>query len=344
MDYLQRILHDKLIPHAKTGASERVIVARPQMDAADMPSGVKLIYRKIPGKRVIVRGGRLYGNVRLISAKWPEAGMHEVEEPRLIYVTDGQVRYQVGNYVLECKEGDFILLPARTPHPGNNYIPRIAHCSVPGGTCRLLFMALHRRGFQCWTSSYTNEERYDDATKNYLFLNTQALQIFSLFIEELLQEKNEQLCNSLLLALGTVLQREVNAGAYLHPGPVVVKEATPPTDTAFLQQLESYVWHHLNEQMTLESLARQFHMSRTQFSQRIRRETNKSLVEFLTDYRLREAKILLAESEWTVQAISHFLGFKSSTYFHALFQRHMGCTPGEFRSEVRRKTPNKIVR
>ena len=333
MQHLQKILQEKVLPWAKAGAAERIIIARQRMSAAEMPSGVQLTYHKIPGKRVIVKSGRNYGNTRLISAKWPESGMHEVENARFICVAEGNMNYQVGNYLLHCKAGDFIFLPPRFPHPGNKHFPPLAYSTFPGEVCTLLFMAQYHRGLQCWQSQYGNEHRKDSAAENYLFLKGQVIQLFELLIEELQTEKNAALCNSLLLSLMTSLSREVSAGRYLHPGPIVKRETSGNVKNEFIQHLEEYIEQHLNEHLTLESISHHFYTSRAQFVRQVRKETGKTFVEFLTDYRIREAKTLLRESEWTVQTIAHFVGFKSPVYFHRLFVKQADCTPGQYRLE-----------
>jgi AraC-like DNA-binding protein len=117
-----------------------------------------------------------------------------------------------------------------------------------------------------------------------------------------------------------------------------VESGTPPTQNDFTGQLEDYVKHHLNQSMTSEQVARELYMSRSQFVRRIRQETGQAFVEFLSTYRIQQAKTLLGESEWPVQTIAKYVGFKSSTYFHAFFQRQVGCTPGEFRLKTRQIT------
>lgn len=325
MQNLQQVLRDNLLPWAKAGASERIVVAAPHMNMAAMPSGVRLTNRKLPGKRVIVKSGRLYGNTRYVNAEWPEAGMHEVKCPRLLCVTQGQINYQVGNYLLGCRAGDFILIPPGLPHPATK---QTVYHNTPPNPCHIWFMSQHRRGLQCWASFYETE---DSAIENYLFLNEQVNQLFGLFVTELQNQKHTLLCDSLLFSLMTSLQREVLAERYLCPGPMVRKEPITQGGNEFIQNLENYIGQHLNEHLTLDSVAHHFYISRAQFVRRVRQESGRTFIELLTDYRMKEAKILLRESEWTAQTIANFVGFTSPTYFHKLFVEQVGCTPGKYR-------------
>jgi AraC-like DNA-binding protein len=157
-------------------------------------------------------------------------------------------------------------------------------------------------------------------------------------MEEAIVSKNnhEHICENLLGTFLMMLEREINAGHYLLPGPRVTHETPGALGTNFLIELNDYVLAHLNEPLTLESVARQMHSSRAQFARNIRQQTGQTFIAYLTQRRLEEAQILLRESEWTSIAISEFVGFKSSTYFHRLFREKIGMTPGDFRLKSRK--------
>jgi AraC-like DNA-binding protein len=339
MQNFEQILQRKLIPWAKAGAAERIIVARKRMSLANVPQGVQLTYRKIHGKRVIVKGSRLYGNTRYVCARWPEAGMHELETPRFICVVEGQADFQVGNYLLGCGEGDFILIPPRLPHMSDRYSAALINSRIPGRPCVLLWMGLYRRGLQCWLTAYKDGRRVGEPADNCLFLKGRVIELCRLLIEEATEEKDDSICDGVLLAFTNALRREIEARRYLHPGPAISESAVPATNSEFAGQLGNYIQQHLNEPLTLEQVAHGLFMSRAQLARRIRRENSQTFLELLTAYRIKEAQNLLCESEWTAQAIAQFVGFKSPTHFSRLFRRHVGCTPGEFRLKQSKRLP-----
>lgn len=343
MQLLARILKAKLIPWAKAGVTERIIVARKKMLAAELPSGVEITYRKIPGRRIVVKGTRPYGNTRLVTAQWPEAGMHELEVPRFICVVDGAVNYQVGNYLIGCNAGDFILIPPRLPHMGMSYVPALIHSRIEGHPCQLLWMGSYRRGLQCWLTRYEAGRRSGNPMENYLFPRGRLIEVFRLLLEEAANEREISICDGLLQAFVGALWREVEAQHYLHPGPTVKSDAPPAANSSLSEQLQSYIRGHLNEPLTIESVAHELFMSRAQLARRIRQETGKTFLELLTAHRMAEARLLLLESEWTAQTIAQFVGFKSPTHFNRLFCRQVGCTPGEFRHQhVKSASSSKI--
>jgi AraC-like DNA-binding protein len=330
---LPGILRDKLIPWAQDNACRRIIVAKPVMKISELPDGVQMERRKLNGKRVIFKGDRAYGNVRTSSARWPDDGLVEMKIPKLICVINGTADYQVGRYALTCSAGHFIFIPPQTPHPDGNR-PHLEGSRKKEGSCDLLQIIAYRGGLQCWICQSRGEQHTGALTDNYLFLNGQVSRLFELLREELLNEKTVHVCNGLMLSFMAALQREVQAGRYMHPGLAVKAESPRPAQSEFVQQLENYVEQHLQEHLTLESVARHMYMSQSQLVRRVRKEAGKTFVEFLTMYRIKEAKTLLRESEWTAQTISQFVGFKSPDYFYTFFLRHVGCTPSEFRAKT----------
>lgn len=330
---LLQTLRDRILPWVSSGASERTTITTKRIKASDLPAGVEMAFCKISGKRVIVKGQRIYGNKRFVLAEWPEAQMHEVTAPQFIYVLEGQVSFAAGNHQIRCGTGNSILVPAGIPHAGRWVPGKAVTSGVEGQTCLLLWLTFYQRGVQCWFQQYDNNGVLaGTALENYLFLSEQVIQTLRLFIHEALGERDKHLCDILLEAFFMTMLREVAAQRYLHPGPFV-KAEVPSSGTDFLQDLTKYIQQHLHEPLRLEQVARQAYMSPTQFMRRMRQETGHTFVEFLTDYRIKEAKILLGQSEWSVQEIATFVGYTSPTYFHGLFQREVGCTPLEYRSQ-----------
>jgi AraC-like DNA-binding protein len=327
---LADVLRDHLLPWAENNPRQRIIVAKPVMKAAELPEGVQMERRKLKGKRIITKNNRLYANTRVCSARWPDEGLHETEIPELLCVLGGQCDYRVEEYLLTCTAGHFIFMPPHTPHPDG----RRSHLQEAKGSCDLLHIVAYRGGIQCWICHSRGAEHYGAATENYLFLDGQMNQLFELLVGELSKSNDRRICNGLFLSFMAALQRETTAEHYLHPGPAA-RTPSSASGNEFVQSLENYIRLHLNEHLTLENVARQLYMSRAQFVRRMRQETGQTFVEFLTDHRIEEAKKLLLESEWTAQTISQFIGFKSPDYFYTFFQRHVGCTPSEFRVKER---------
>jgi AraC-like DNA-binding protein len=325
MSLLSQALQKKLLH----GAPPQFIVARSRMSAAQMPDGVKLVRRKIIGERTIVRGRRFYGNVRSQRATWPEAGLGEWENEKMVCVLNGRIDFQIGHYAVQCGEGFFLIIPPGTPQPDG----RKLRYHAENASCDLLNIVLHPHAVQCFITHSKPGQSRVTFPENYLFKNVRLAGMFDFLMQEMIEgDRNANgIGVDLLSAFLKILQRELDEGHYINPGPLGRPLPQHEKTDDFHTELLRYVQAHLNQNLTLENVAHGLYLSRTQFIRRVRETTGKSFVQFLTDYRIAEAKVLLRDSDWTIAAIAGFLGFKNPAYFHSVFQRKTGQTPGQFR-------------
>jgi len=54
--------------------------------------------------------------------------------------------------------------------------------------------------------------------------------------------------------------------------------------------------------------------------------------QYLQNYRLDLARILLEEKDLTVSNIAYRIGYSNVSYFSRVFKRRFGITPGKYRS------------
>jgi len=245
-------------------------------------------------------------------------------------VLKGVTDYQVGEHVITCSEGHFILLPPRTP----NTIGGRSHLEGEhrkNGSCDLLQLIIFRDNIKCDTCHSQGTEHWDDLGVNCTVQHLQAINLFNLFMEEALnaQDGSNLLCEQLLSSVFVFLSREIKAGRQQKETCIVSKSTF---DGGSVQQIRDYIKTHLYQSLTIEKMARQMYMSPAQFTRFVRRETGQSFVEILTEYRIEETKRLLRETDWSIAAIARHVGFKSSNYFITLFGRRVGCSPGEYRN------------
>ncbi len=91
--------------------------------------------------------------------------------------------------------------------------------------------------------------------------------------------------------------------------------------------------HALDEQWTLENMAAECSLSRTQFSQHCQALTNMTPVRYLQMIRLDAAKKWLAErATASVTEIALECGFSSSQYFATCYKRRFGFSPQQTRA------------
>lgn len=335
MSAFLEVLRTKLIPWAQHDVDKRFIVARPEMQERQLPLGGRLIRHDLTGKRVVVKKHRAYKNIRNILAEWPDHGLYELGKYALVCVLDGLVDYTLGNYKLRCGSGHFILIPPGIPHPSGS---RSYVDLEKSNSCVIVTFLLHPNAVESWMSHGHSQGR--EQSNCCLILNERVLCLFQAFMEEVVEDeaRARQIGKWLLLAFLHVLEREVGAGRLQcipteksqHSFEAAIRSS--PAD--FATRLEQYIQANLAQPLTINRAARSMYLSPAQFTRVVRRETGKSFKEILIDRRLKEAKSLLRNSEWTVAAIAQMVGFQSANYFGAFFKEHVGATPGEFRSRT----------
>src|SRR5690606_16041570 len=140
-----------------------------------------------------------------------------------------------------------------------------------------------------------------------------------------------QICHQLLYTFLLLLRRDLKEGRFLYPSSTPENESGIVSEYNPILRAKQYIRDHLHENLTLESVARVVYLSRAQFAQRFHRETGHTFTAFVTQCRLEQAVIMLRETHFTMTYICRVLGYRSPTYFNALFRRHFDMMPLEFR-------------
>jgi len=321
-------------------AENRIIVARPRMQAAALPPEVRLEKRALTGKRVIIRNRRYYRNTRGMTASWPDCGLSEVQLLKLVCILTGHVDYQLGRQAIFCGAGHFIFIPPGMPHPEGmqNIIDRQKSTS-----CEILYFHLYPTALQCWISGYeTNKKRR--SLGNYLFQHQYLLQLFRMMVDETISHDVPFLRTSkeLLRAFFHLMQEKVQEGLFqeVNSGEMNPGLSNRMDADDFATALHQYIQSHLQQRPTLEDAARHMCLSRTLFANRVRAETGKTFVELVNEHRIETAQQLLRNSDWTITTIASFIGYRTPHYFQSSFSRSLGVTPGQYRKQAQKSTIN----
>jgi len=80
------------------------------------------------------------------------------------------------------------------------------------------------------------------------------------------------------------------------------------------------------------NIAAAANVSRTTLFRIFKSELNTTPVEFLTAYRIAQAKTLLTETELSVTAVARSSGYEDNLYFSRVFRKITGFTPTEYRN------------
>lgn len=105
-------------------------------------------------------------------------------------------------------------------------------------------------------------------------------------------------------------------------------------ETPHVRQLEAvmrFIDDHLGEELSLEALAAQAHMSKSHFSSLFRELNGLSPWEYILGKRVARAAQLLADTDRTVLDIASACGFNSAANFNYAFRKLTHTSPSEYR-------------
>lgn len=103
------------------------------------------------------------------------------------------------------------------------------------------------------------------------------------------------------------------------------------TNQARLQIMMQYIQEHFSESIRLEDIAKVVHVGKSSVLQIFHEGIHQSPIAYLIQYRLKQAALLLTETERKVSVIAEETGFESTGYFCRKFKELYGISPLDYR-------------
>ncbi|CUX25124.1 helix-turn-helix transcriptional regulator [Clostridium sp. C105KSO13] len=98
----------------------------------------------------------------------------------------------------------------------------------------------------------------------------------------------------------------------------------------------AYIKSHITESLSIAVLAKQSGYSEYYFSHKFKQETGTSINDYILKEKIDQAKLLLSGTTENIQTISDNLSFSNRSYFYTCFQKLVGMSPSEYRSQNHR--------
>lgn len=100
------------------------------------------------------------------------------------------------------------------------------------------------------------------------------------------------------------------------------------------RRIEEYMQRNYSYPLTVQELAEQVHLDRSQLFRVIKKETGLSPSQYIVDFRLRVSLRMLVESRLTVTEIMYSVGFEDLSRFSRCFKRRFGSSPRRYRERL----------
>ncbi len=248
---------------------------------------------------------------------------HWHTELEFIYIESGTVTFWIGEDQFKLSEGDGIFINTKVLHrlysPSKALIPNfvfmpsfIAACDsfiyqkyiLPVISSSLSFLIFHKE--VCWQA--------------------RALTVMQQIISAQDSAASKELITVSLLQN---LWQEIFENADI-PSPEEHKDHSSSSQ-ARLQLMMQFIHLNYSQNISLDDIAREAMVSKSTALNLFRKYLHITPVNYLINYRLKQASQLLSKTEKKINTISYETGFHNVDYFCRLFKKHYHLTPTEYR-------------
>ncbi|MBP1964970.1 helix-turn-helix domain-containing protein [Paenibacillus aceris] len=99
-----------------------------------------------------------------------------------------------------------------------------------------------------------------------------------------------------------------------------------------IRECRKYIYEHLYEDITVDKLSKLTGLNGNYLMQLFKKQTGLTLMNYIQQERVEEAKKLLNMTNDTVSSIASRLSFYDQAHFIKVFRKHTGVTPKQYRS------------
>lgn len=141
------------------------------------------------------------------------------------------------------------------------------------------------------------------------------------FNQQLLEEKLKRLLEN-RAKMKQRFSNEISTGNRLQKG-----------ERKFLLEFEALIDKNIKDStLSVEKLSQELGMSRVQLFRKISALTGRNVTDYIADYKIQKAKVLLNNHSKNITEIAYELGFNNPSYFTTFFKQKTDKTPSEWRN------------
>lgn len=104
-----------------------------------------------------------------------------------------------------------------------------------------------------------------------------------------------------------------------------------------IENIKNYIRENLMYGFSMAELAAAFNYTPKYLGRIFKSKTGQSISQYCNTAKVAQAKLLLAESDISVERVSMQTGFNSVTYFDRIFHKVTGLSPQEYRNTARKR-------
>lgn len=101
--------------------------------------------------------------------------------------------------------------------------------------------------------------------------------------------------------------------------------------TGVIREVQLYIQQHYGDDISLQSLAKEFYIHPNYLSRLFKEKTGENFVDYLTKIRMNKVIELLTNTNYKIVEICEMVGYDNPRYFSKAFKQFFGKTPREYR-------------
>ncbi len=122
------------------------------------------------------------------------------------------------------------------------------------------------------------------------------------------------------------------SGGFAHTGPHAAAQLAERDE---LRDLQGWIAEHLDDDLSVPTLARRAHMSPRNFARTFRREIGMTPAAYVEAQRVEAARRLLESTGRSVAEVAKACGFSRVETIHRAFRRALRVPPAQYRRHFR---------
>lgn len=269
---------------------------------------------KISSKGYLLEEFRLF---HLKDAKGTEMEYHYHDFCKLVLLISGQGRYTVEDRHYELRAGDILFIGSHQIHRPE-FVRGVEYERI------IFYIApefLKKQSTEdCWL-----EQLFDGTCGHVLRLEERRYRKVFEQAEVLEEELKKEAYGTDILGNSLLLQLLVRLGRYREKGQLQLSDQQVTSDER-IRQLLVYIGEHLTENLTIESLAEHFFISKYHMMRLFKKETGQSVCDYITERRLFYARELISQGVPATESCFQ-AGFGSYSSFTRAYGKRFGVTP-----------------
>lgn len=115
----------------------------------------------------------------------------------------------------------------------------------------------------------------------------------------------------------------------------LVRKRASESYSPLIQKAILYIDADISRDLSLHSLAEQLNISDGYLSTIFRKETGRTLTEFVNEKRVRTGAHLLRTTRMQIQTVAQYCGIPDVNYFSKVFKKFIGKSPKEYRASLK---------